>query len=117
MEQLCIIKVGRIKCIFYQQEFTKAQIEKYMSARLKMNLKSVFDQYLRQVTIPTLEIKFEKNAVKYRWTNCVPDFNLPIKTSSGVLSCIYQMDETIFDLQKTIRLGSEYVCECEVKKN
>ena len=71
---------------FYHQQVTTEQIENYMSQVLKMDLKPVFDQYLRTTKIPVLEMQFGKDFVKYRWTNCVSDFNLPIRTASGVYS-------------------------------
>jgi hypothetical protein len=39
----------------------------------------VFDQYLRTVKIPVLEYKINKGNLSYRWTNCVSEFNMPLK--------------------------------------
>lgn len=43
-----------------------------------MNLTPIFNQYLRYVGIPFLEIKRNKNNFEYRWMTDVTDFNMPI---------------------------------------
>lgn len=64
---------------FYHQTVTTKQIENYLSQAVGLDLRPFFDQYLRDIRIPTLEYKFKKNVLKYRWTNCVPDFDMPVK--------------------------------------
>jgi aminopeptidase N len=43
-----------------------------------MNLTSVFNQYLRFTTIPTLDLKIVKNKLLYRWKATESDFTMPI---------------------------------------
>jgi aminopeptidase N len=43
-----------------------------------MNLTSVFNQYLRFATIPTLELKIENDSLSYRWKANDPNFSMPI---------------------------------------
>jgi hypothetical protein len=43
-----------------------------------LDLAAFFDQYLRDVRIPVLEYEIDGTAMKYRWTNCVDGFNMPI---------------------------------------
>jgi aminopeptidase N len=64
---------------FYHQTVTTRQIEDYLSQKSGLNLKPVFDQYLRDVRIPKLEYRTEKNKISYRWVNCVKGFNMPVK--------------------------------------
>ena len=64
---------------FYHQTVDGADIEKYLSDHAGRNLSKVFDQYLRDVRIPKLEYSFSKNSLKYRWTNVVPGFDMPVK--------------------------------------
>ncbi len=64
---------------FYHQTVTTKQIEDYMSQQAGINLAKVFDQYLRDVRIPVLEYKLEGKKLRYRWTNCVAGFAMPIK--------------------------------------
>jgi len=64
---------------FYHQTVTTNQIEDYINKESKINFSKVFDQYLRTVQIPVLEYKVEGNKLSYRYTDCVPGFNLPLK--------------------------------------
>ena len=66
---------------FYHQTVTTKQIEDYLSKAVGLDLKSFFDQYLRDIRIPTFEYKVQGNNLEYRWTNCVPDFNMPLKVT------------------------------------
>jgi aminopeptidase N len=66
---------------FYHQTVTTKQIEEYLSQQIGLDLKSFFDQYLRDIRIPTFEYKFNGNSFSYRWTNCVPGFNIPVKVT------------------------------------
>jgi aminopeptidase N len=65
---------------FYHQTVTTAQIEDFLSSETGFDLAPFFNQYLRGIKIPTLEYKIEKNALKYRWTNVVSNFKMPLKT-------------------------------------
>nr|WP_315149344.1 M1 family metallopeptidase [uncultured Flavobacterium sp.] len=66
---------------FYHQTVTTKQIEDYLSQQIGLDLKSFFDQYLRDIRIPTFEYKVQGNNLEYRWTNCVPGFNMPVKVT------------------------------------
>ncbi|HZW62198.1 MAG TPA: M1 family metallopeptidase [Flavobacteriaceae bacterium] len=63
---------------FYHQTVTTQQIENYISEKTGYNLQEFFDQYLRTTKIPTLEYKMEKNLLKYRWTNTIDNFDMPV---------------------------------------
>jgi aminopeptidase N len=66
---------------FYHQTVTTQQIENYMIEVSGMNLTPFFNQYLRDTRIPVFEYQLDKNILKYRWTNCVDGFNMPLKIS------------------------------------
>jgi aminopeptidase N len=66
---------------FYHQTVTTKQIEDFLSQSVGLDLKSFFDQYLRDIRIPTFEYKFKNNSLSYRWTNCVAGFNIPVKVT------------------------------------
>ncbi len=66
---------------FYHQTVTTKQIEDYLSKNIGLDLASFFDQYLRDIRIPTFEYKFKYNKLEYRWTNCVPCFNMHLKVT------------------------------------
>lgn len=64
---------------FYHQTVTTKQIEDYLSTNVRLDLATFFNQYLRDTRIPTLEYYFKDNSLTFRWTNCVANFNMPIK--------------------------------------
>jgi aminopeptidase N len=66
---------------FYHQTVTTKQIEDYLSQAVGLDLNPFFDQYLRDIRIPTFEYNFKNNNLSYRWTNCVPGFNIPVKVT------------------------------------
>ena len=75
---------------FYHQTVSSAQVEQYISKKTGYDYSKVFDQYLRTTQIPKLEFYLDGPKVFYRWTNCVPGFNLPLvlKTSGIRLKII-----------------------------
>jgi aminopeptidase N len=64
---------------FYHQTITSDNVEHFWSVQLKKDLRPLFDQYLRNTQIPTLEVKQEKNKWYYRWADCIPSFNIPVR--------------------------------------
>ena len=64
---------------FYHQTVSSAQVEEYISKNIGFDLKYVFDQYLRDDRIPVFEYKIEENKLKYRWSNTIENFNMPIE--------------------------------------
>ncbi len=64
---------------FYHQTVDGKQIEAFMSQQSGMNLQPVFDQYLRDTRIPTLEYRIKGKTLEYRWTNCVAGFDMPLE--------------------------------------
>ena len=66
---------------FYHQTVTSAQIENYLSEQAGIDLSKVFEQYLRDVRIPSFEYFIHDKALKYRWGNVVKDFNMPLQVT------------------------------------
>ncbi len=64
---------------FRYRVVTGRQIEDYMNGHTQTDLSKVFDQYLRDTRIPTLEYRFLGNRLAYRWTNCIPGFDMPVR--------------------------------------
>ena len=64
---------------FYHQTVNAGQIEDYMTQKTGINLNPIFDQYLRDTRIPTLEYAVVDDKLRYRWGNCVDDFNMKVK--------------------------------------
>jgi aminopeptidase N len=66
---------------FYHQTVTTKQIEDFLSKETGFNLNPFFNQYLRTIKIPTLEHTIKNKTLKYRWTNTVANFEMPLKTT------------------------------------
>lgn len=64
---------------FYHQTVTGQQVEDYINKKSGIDFSKVFDQYLNTVKIPVLEYKTKNGRIFYRWTDCVKDFNMPVK--------------------------------------
>ncbi|WP_394351713.1 M1 family metallopeptidase [Winogradskyella ludwigii] len=64
---------------FYHQTVTTKQIEDYLSEQSGIDLTAFFNQYLRTTKIPTLEYEIKKGELKYRWTDIVDHFDMPIQ--------------------------------------
>jgi len=52
---------------FYHQTVTTKQIEEYLSKETGIDLTEFFNQYLRDVRIPTLEYEIKDNKLNYRY--------------------------------------------------
>ena len=52
--------------------------EKFFDQATNVDLKPVFDQYLRRAALPELEFKKEGNKISYRWNADVENFKMPV---------------------------------------
>jgi len=64
---------------FCHQTVTTRQIENFISTEAKIDLSCVFDQYLRTINIPVIEYSVSEDILRFRWTNSIPTFNMPLK--------------------------------------
>jgi len=64
---------------FYHQTVTTKQVEDFLSKETGIDLTKFFNQYLRDVRIPTLEYEIKNDVLKFRYTNIVENFYMPIK--------------------------------------
>jgi aminopeptidase N len=88
---------------FYHKVVKGSQIEDYLSEKTGINLKPLFDQYLRDTRIPVFEFYVKGNELTFRWTSCVSGFDMPLKIwVSGKEMFIYP--RTMFN---TIKLNGE----------
>jgi aminopeptidase N len=73
---------------FYQhfkyQTIMTEDIVLYFNQQTKMNLKPIFDQYLRHTAVPVLELQFEQpsDVVRYRWQVDEPGFAMPVRVGT-----------------------------------
>ena len=83
---------------FYHQTVTTEQIEQYMIDKSGIDLRSVFDQYLRDHRIPVLELSWadvdaeaatmatpgiQVIALRYRWVEVNDGFDMPVEIKVG----------------------------------
>ena len=66
---------------FDHQTVTTKQIENYISTQSKINFSKVFDQYLRNTSIPVLEYKQDSNKLSYHYTDCIKGFTMTLKVN------------------------------------
>ncbi|WP_085300534.1 M1 family metallopeptidase [Cognaticolwellia mytili] len=64
---------------FYHSITDSAQVESYISEQASKDFSKIFDQYLRDIRIPTLEYFVKNNEMQYRWGNAIDGFDMPIK--------------------------------------
>lgn len=93
---------------FYHQTVTSAIVEQYISGQAGFDFSKVFDQYLRSTQIPVLEFAVKDGRLRYRWTNCVNGFNLPVKSADvagGWLRATTQWQELATDKKDGEAIG------------
>ena len=64
---------------FHHQTVTTKQIETYIIDESGLDLTAFFDQYLRDIRIPTFEYRIVDSKLSYRWTQVVDGFAMPIE--------------------------------------
>ena len=64
---------------FYHQTVKSEQVENYIAEHAGLDLKPFFDQYLRDTRIPTFEYALLNGSMRYRWGNCIKDFQMKLK--------------------------------------
>ena len=83
-----------LNSVFYHQTVTTKQIEDYLSEQSGIDLTAFFNQYLRTTKTPTLEYNIENGELKYRWTDIVDDFDMPIQIEiDGTIEWLYPKSE------------------------
>jgi aminopeptidase N len=66
---------------FRHQIVTSHQVEEYITRHAGIDLSKVFDQYLRTTRVPVLEYKLDGSTLRYRWTDVVPGFAMPVRVT------------------------------------
>lgn len=64
---------------FYHKTVSSGEVENYISQQSGKDFGKVFDQFLRTNQIPKLEYSIKNSVMEYRWIDCVPDFDMPVK--------------------------------------
>ncbi|MFI5124174.1 MAG: M1 family metallopeptidase [Chitinophagales bacterium] len=66
---------------FYHQTVSAQDIENYINQVSGRDFTPVFNQYLRSARLPEFEFRQSRRQLRYRWTNCNPDFNMFLKVN------------------------------------
>ncbi len=72
-----------LQSTYRHQVVTGRQVEDYMSLKSGVDLRRVFDQYLRTAKVPVLEYRLADSTLSYRWTNVVPGFAMPVRVTTS----------------------------------
>jgi aminopeptidase N len=67
---------------FYHKAVSSEELEKFISKKTGIDLITFFDQYLRTIQIPKLEYRLVKGKLSFRYVNCIPGFNMPVKITA-----------------------------------
>ncbi|MDC1313200.1 M1 family metallopeptidase [Flavobacteriaceae bacterium] len=74
---------------FYHQTVTSHQVETYISEKSGIHLTQFWEQYLRTTMIPNLQYTIKQNQLKYRYTDIIKGFDMPVQVKiNGVLNWI-----------------------------
>lgn len=98
---------------FYHQTVTTQQVENYISKESGLNLENFFNQYLRNVSIPTLEYYFsDEETLHYRWGNSIISFDMPVDLAIGIetmrISPTSHWQQTKVKKSGTLTIDSDY---------
>lgn len=71
---------------FFHKEINATDVLNFWNSYSPVDLTSVFDQYLKQRSLPVLnyvvEKKGRKDLIRYRWEGCIPGFTMPVKVET-----------------------------------
>lgn len=69
---------------FYHSIVRTEQVEAYINEFTGIDFTKVFDQFLRQSSLPVLEYSLDKGKLYHRWTQCVEGFDMPLRLEDGM---------------------------------
>lgn len=81
---------------FRHKVTSSAEVEQFISTFSRMDLATVFDQYLRTTRVPELEWTIRDGLLWTRWKNSVPGLVMPLRVSVGSFT------------QRTITVGTTW---------
>lgn len=68
---------------WYHKHVSTQELEAFICKKTNLDLKPFFDQYLRTTQIPRLEYKLVKGKLSFRYVQCLPEFNMPVRITAG----------------------------------
>lgn len=65
--------------MFYHKTVSSKELESFIIKKTEIDFTSLFNQYLRTTQIPKLEYKIKNHKLSFRYSNCLAEFNMPVK--------------------------------------
>ncbi len=65
--------------VYYHKTVSSNELEAFINQFTGVDFSPLFNQYLRTTQIPMLEYKIKNNKLLFRYTNCLDEFNMPVK--------------------------------------
>ena len=90
---------------FYHQTVESKQIEDYISLNIGFDLSTFFNQYLRDIRIPSFEYRIEDGVLTYRWVNVIEKFTMPLEIEALEKKIILYPETT----KKSIKINSDKI--------
>jgi len=103
---------------FRYQSVSSEDITGYISQKTGMDLRYFFDQYLRQASLPELDIQWKQDkkdmVLQYKWNSAVNGFRMPVKitTARNHFNFIYPTTNW-----QTLRIEAMNISDFQVAKN
>lgn len=106
---------------FYHSIVSGKEVETFMSRYSGINLSKIFDQYLRERALPELQIMKEDSGIAFRWTACVPGFDMPVLVEVDGKAIWLRATETWQELpvsgkKKKIKADPNFLVNLSVRK-
>ena len=98
---------------FYHQTVTTQEIEVYITKHAEIDLKPIFDQYLRHTEIPTLVLTPMNGTLSYQWQNCIDSFDMSVLISINGKKTKLNPTTTM----KEMNIDQNIKCEIESNPN
>lgn len=99
---------------FYHKIVAGNQIEQFINNYSGRDFNKLYQQYLRRAQLPKLEIEKKKSSFSFRWTRCVPDFDMPvIVTADRKKFWIYPETswKSAVGSYKSIKVSRNFLCD------
>lgn len=74
---------------FRHSVVTGEQVRRYMADGSGLDLDPVFRQYLEDTRLPVLEYRIDGGTLRYRWTDVVEGFAMPVDARPGGDGCTW----------------------------
>ena len=68
---------------YYHSTVDSKQVEDFISEQASYDFTPVFNQYLRNTSIPVFEYKLKGKDLSFRFSNCIAGFHMPITIKAG----------------------------------